>query len=96
MCIGVPVQVIEKGEFMSLCKGRNGEEQVNMMLIGPQPVGTWVVNFLGSAREAISEEDAINLNKALDGMLELMTGNDIDVDHYFPDMGIPEERSEES
>ncbi len=91
MCIGIPVQVIEAGEFMSMCKGRNGEEQVNMMLIGSQPVGTWVVNFLGSAREAISEEDATNLNKALDGMLELMSGNEIDVDHYFPDINMPQE-----
>jgi len=95
VCIGIPVQVIKEGEFMSLCKGRNGEEQVNMMLIGPQPVGTWVVNFLGSAREIISEDDAINLDKALDGMLELMTGNEIDVDHYFPDMGMTKEQSEE-
>jgi hydrogenase expression/formation protein HypC len=88
MCIGIPVQVIEKGEFMSLCKGRNGEEQVNMMLIGSQPVGTWVVNFLGSAREIISEEEAITLNKALDGMSEIMAGNKIDVDHYFPEREI--------
>lgn len=81
---------------MSLCKGRNGEELVNMMLIGSQPVGTWVVSFLGSAREVISEQEAINLNKALDGMLELMTGNEIDVDHYFPDMNMPQEQSEKS
>jgi len=91
VCIGIPVQVIDKGEFVSLCKGRNGEEQVNMMLIGSQPVGTWVVNFLGSAREVITEEDAINLNKALDGMLELMVGKEIDVEQYFPDMGKPQE-----
>jgi len=95
VCIGIPVQVIEEGDFISLCKGRNGEEQVNMMLIGPQPVGTWVVSFLGSAREVISEQDAINLNKALDGMLELMTGNEIDVDHYFPDMNMPQQSTEE-
>ncbi len=88
MCIGVPVQVVEEGEFMSLCKGRNGEEQVNMMLIGSQPVGTWVVNFLGSAREIISQEDACNIDKALDGIAELMAGNEIDVDQYFPDTGI--------
>ncbi|MCP3849198.1 MAG: HypC/HybG/HupF family hydrogenase formation chaperone [Gammaproteobacteria bacterium] len=96
MCIGIPVQVIDKGEYVSLCKGRNGEEQVNMMLIGSQPVGTWVVNFLGSAREVISEEDAVNLNKALDGMLELMEGKEIDVDQYFPDIGEPQEQLEES
>ena len=85
MCVGVPVQVIEEGEFFSLCRGRNGEEQVNMMLIGSQPVGTWVLNFLGSAREVITEEDAANIDKALDGLAAIMNGaEEIDVEHYFP------------
>jgi len=87
MCIGVPVQVIESGEFTALCRGRNGEEQVNMMLTGSQPVGVWVLNFLGSAREVISEEDAMNINRALDGLAAIMQGEtDINVDHYFPDL----------
>ncbi len=88
MCIGVPMQVIEAGDLMALCRGRNGEEHVNMMLIGSQPEGSWVLNFLGSAREVISEEDAININKALDGLTEIMSGaKDVDIDHYFPGLG---------
>ncbi|PLX35075.1 MAG: HypC/HybG/HupF family hydrogenase formation chaperone [Hyphomicrobiales bacterium] len=87
MCVGVPVRVIESGEFMARCEGRNGIEDVNMMLIGPQPEGTWVLNFLGSAREVLSEEDALKIDKALDGLAALM-GNDgpVDVDSYFPDL----------
>jgi hydrogenase expression/formation protein HypC len=88
MCIGVPVQIIEDGDLMALCRGRNGDERVNMMLIGPQPVGSWVLNFLGSAREVISEQDAININKALDGLSEIMSGaENVDIDHYFPGLG---------
>jgi hydrogenase expression/formation protein HypC len=87
MCIGVAVKIIEQQGFHALCEGRNGEELVNMMLIGPQPVGTWVVNFLGSARDVISEEDAINANKALDALEAVMNGEtDIDMKHYFPDL----------
>jgi len=87
MCIGIPVQVIESGEFVSLCNGRNGEEQVNMMLIGKQPVGTWVLNFLGSAREILTEKDAQNIEKALDGLSAIMSGDpDVDIDSYFPDI----------
>ncbi len=94
MCVGVPVQVVEAGEFMALCRGRNGEEQVNMMLIGPQPEGTWVLNFLGSAREVISDEDAVNIDKALDGLTAIMQGEtDIDINHYFPDTGTTTEGS---
>lgn len=85
MCIGVPVQIVEAGEVVALCRGRNGDEQVNMMLVGPQPVGTWVLNFLGSAREVIAEQDAVNINKALDGLIAIMQGEgDIDIESYFP------------
>lgn len=83
MCIGVPVQVIEDRGFMALCRGRNGDEIVNMMLIGVQPVGTWVVNFLGSARDVLSETDAQLINSALDGLAAAANG-ETDLDHYFP------------
>lgn len=79
------MQVVRAGEFIATCRGRNGEEQVNMMLIGSQPVGTWVLNFLGSARQVLTEEDALNIDKALDGLSAIMSGdNDIDIDAYFP------------
>ncbi len=73
---------------MALCRGRNGEEQVNMMLVGPQPEGTWVLNFLGSAREVLTEDDARNIDKALDGLTAIMSGeSDINIDAYFPGLG---------
>lgn len=87
MCIGIPVQVIESDEFTARCRGRNGEEvTINLMLVGgPQPPGTWLVNFLGSAREVMSEEDARNASMALDALSAVMSGEeDIDFDRYFP------------
>ena len=58
-----------------------------MMLIGSQPVGTWVLNFLGSAREVLSEDEAIKINSALDGLTAIMNGEEnVDIDHYFPDI----------
>ncbi|MCP3866988.1 MAG: HypC/HybG/HupF family hydrogenase formation chaperone [Gammaproteobacteria bacterium] len=92
MCIGVPVQIIESDDLMALCRGRNGNERVNMMLIGMQPAGTWVLNFLGSAREVISDEDAMNINKALDGLSAIMRGDaSVDIDAYFPNLkSVPE------
>ncbi|MES9934718.1 MAG: HypC/HybG/HupF family hydrogenase formation chaperone [Candidatus Sedimenticola sp. PURPLELP] len=87
MCIGAPVQVIESRGFMALCSGRNGEEEVNMMLIGPQPEGTWLLNFLGSAREVLSEEDAEKISSALDALSAVMSGDEnVNVDAYFPDL----------
>ncbi len=85
MCVGIPALVLEAGDFVSRCRTRNGEEQINMMLTGPQPAGTWVLTFLGSAREVISEQDAQHIDKALDGLSAIMSGKDeIDVDRYFP------------
>lgn len=84
MCIGIPVRVLEPGELMARCTGRNGEESINMMLIGPQPAGTWVLSFLGSAREVLTEKDAQAINKALDGLEAIMRGeDDVDIDEYF-------------
>ncbi|MEJ2694041.1 MAG: HypC/HybG/HupF family hydrogenase formation chaperone [Candidatus Thiodiazotropha sp.] len=87
MCVGIPALVLETGDFVARCRTRNGEEQINLMLTGPQPAGTWLLTFLGSAREVISERDARHIDKALDGLSAIMTDNaDIDVDHYFPDL----------
>ncbi|MBE9549315.1 MAG: HypC/HybG/HupF family hydrogenase formation chaperone [Proteobacteria bacterium] len=88
MCIGIPVQVVKAGEYMATCRGRNGEEQVNMMLIGAQPKGTWLLSFLGSAREVLTEDDARNIDKALDGLTAIMSGEtNINIDEYFPGLG---------
>ena len=85
MCVGIPAQVIEAGDFVARCRTRNGDEQINMMLTGSQPEGTWLLTFLGSAREVISEEDAQHIDKALDGLSAIMSSNEeIDVAHYFP------------
>lgn len=86
MCVGTPVKIIRSGEFVSVCEGRNGREEVNMMLIGPQAQGTWVLNFLGSAREVLSEQEALQIDKALDGLSAIMSGEDINVKDYFPDL----------
>ena len=91
MCIGTPVQVVEPLGFYARCQGRNGEELVNMMLTGPQLEGTWVLNFLGSAREVLSEVEARNANMALDALAAVMSGAaEIDIDSFFP--GLADER----
>ncbi|MES9843873.1 MAG: HypC/HybG/HupF family hydrogenase formation chaperone [Candidatus Sedimenticola sp. 6PFRAG5] len=87
MCIGIPMQIIEQREFTALCRGRNGEQEVNTLLIGQQPEGTWILNFIGSAREVITEDDARKLESALDALDAVMRGEEqIDVETYFPDL----------
>ena len=88
MCVGIPALVLEAGDFVARCRTRNGEEPINLMLTGPQPAGTWLLTFLGSAHEVISEQDARHIDQALDGLSAIMSGEDgIDVDRYFPGLG---------
>ncbi len=88
MCIALPMQVIRSGELTALCRGRNGEEEVNMLMVGAQPEGAWVLNFLGWARDVISAEQAREIDLALDGLQEIMNGAEsIDVDRHFPTLG---------
>ncbi len=90
MCIGVPMQVIEQRDLMALCRGRGKEEMVNTMLIGPQEPGTWILNFIGSAREVLTPEEAKKTNDALDALEKIMRGDeDVDVDTYFADLTDP-------
>lgn len=88
MCIAIPMQVIRGGPVTALCRGRNGDEEINVLLVGEQPVGAWVLNFLGWAREVISETQAREIDLALDGLQEIMNGAaSIDVDAHFPGLG---------
>lgn len=88
MCIALPMQVVRPGELTALCRGRNGEEEVNMLMVGNQPEGAWILNFLGWARDVITEAQAREIDLALDGLQEIMDGAEsIDVDHHFPGLG---------
>lgn len=85
MCIALPVQIVRPGPVSALCRGRNGEEEVTMLLVGEQPAGAWVLSFLGWAREVISERQAREIDLALDGLQEIMDGAEsIDVNRHFP------------
>ncbi|MEW7977640.1 MAG: HypC/HybG/HupF family hydrogenase formation chaperone [Candidatus Sedimenticola endophacoides] len=92
MCIGIPLQIVEQREFSALCRGRGSGpvQEVNTLLIGPQPVGTWVLNFLGSAREVLSEIDARRIDDGLRALEAVMRGESIDVDEYFSDLADPD------
>ena len=86
MCIGIPMQIIKQNEYSALCRGRHGEKEINTLLIGPQKEGVWILNFLGSAREVITEEAAKKIEHALSAVEAIMRGEEIDVDAHFPDL----------
>jgi hydrogenase expression/formation protein HypC len=48
MCIGVPLQVVEVDGSFAWCEADDQRERLDMMLVGPRPVGTWVLGFHGA------------------------------------------------
>lgn len=85
MCIGIPMQVIEAGEFSALCRGQDRVERVDLALVGSQPEGTWLLVFLGAAREVLTPEDADLIASALEALSAIARG-ETNVDHLFPDL----------
>ncbi len=72
MCIGLPMQITESGFGYARCEGLGMTREVDTLLIGDQPPGTWVLVFLNSAREVISEQDARKIGDAVSAVEMVM------------------------
>jgi hydrogenase expression/formation protein HypC len=71
---------VERGEGDSLRR-----EQVNMMLIGAQPVGTWILASLGLAKETVDDENRMLIEDALSALDASLDGN-YDATRHFSDL----------
>jgi hydrogenase expression/formation protein HypC len=85
MCIGIPMQVAQSGNGFAWCEGRGGQQCLDMLLVGPQPAGSWVLAFQGSALRVMSTEDAAQTNAALDALEAVLRGEE-NVGASFPDL----------
>lgn len=85
MCIGVPMQVIETGDGYAWCVGMGEKRQIDTLLVGDLPVGSWVLTFLDSAREVLSADDAARITDAVQAVNLVMQG-DANIDHLFADL----------
>lgn len=81
MCIGIPMRVVESGAVTALCEGRGERQRINMLMVGDCPAGSWVMTFLGAAREILSEEDAAEINRTLDELEAVLRG-DLDLAEF--------------
>lgn len=85
MCIGIPMQVVEVRDGMAVCEGLGERREINMQLVGDQPAGTWLLTFLDTAREVITEEAATQIGDAIMAVNLVMQG-ETNVDHLFADL----------
>jgi hydrogenase expression/formation protein HypC len=86
MCIAIPMQVETPLGDTAWCTGRDGRQLIDLALVGPQPAGTWLLTFLGAAREVINDEMAENTNRALDALAAVLAGDASGVDDAFADL----------
>jgi hydrogenase expression/formation protein HypC len=87
MCLSIPKQVVAweaDGDF-AWVERNDQREQVNMMLLGPQPIGTWVLTSLGLAKEVIAPEELALIEEALTALAASLDG-DYDSTLYFQDI----------
>lgn len=86
MCLGIPMQVIEAEESYAVCRGRDGNlARIDTMLVGSVQSGQWLMTFLGGAREILNEQQAEQVNSALNALAAVSQGVS-DVDVHFADL----------
>lgn len=85
MCIGVPHRLLSVDGLNALGERRGGVcFDVDLSLVGPQPVGAWVLVHLGAARSVLSEVEARQIDDALAAAEAVQRGESID--HLFADL----------
>lgn len=87
MCIGIPMIVRElPDEGVAICEGRGKREKIDIMMVGPLEIGTYVLTWNGNATDVITEERAAQVNKALDSLEKAMNGLPPDAEDAFADI----------
>jgi len=71
------MKVLSVEGYSALCADEDGRQEVlDLALTGPLSPGTWVLGFLGVAREVMTEDDAMKVSAALRGLAAIMNGGD--------------------
>lgn len=88
MCIGVPLRVVDDavggGRFAWCSDDAGTHERVDMVLVGAQPRGSWVLAFHGAARQVLSDSEAARMRAARAALAAALAGEEVDA--YFADL----------
>lgn len=85
MCIGQPMQVVQGDDAQAWCEADGRRERLDMSLVGPQPAGTWVLAFMGVARQVMDEPEAAAARAGRQALAAVLAGHH-DVDAFFADL----------
>lgn len=81
------MQIVEndgEGDF-AWAERPGRRERLNMMLVGPQAVGTWVLAAQGLAKDVVTEQQRLLIEDALVALAEALEGN-YDPARHFTDL----------
>ena len=70
MCIGVPMRIESVDGLVAVAASEAADgaverQTLDMLIVGPQPPGTWVLAFHGAARRVLDELEARQILDAL-------------------------------
>ncbi|MCM8612969.1 HypC/HybG/HupF family hydrogenase formation chaperone [Accumulibacter sp.] len=92
MCLSLPMQVVAHADptgEVAIVERRDGEalrrDRVNMLLIGPQAIGTWVLVSLGLAREIVDDDQRALIEDALSA-IQAVRGGSYEAGRHFGDL----------
>ncbi len=85
MCIGQPMRVVEPDGTHAWCEVDGRRERLDMALVGPQAVGTWVLAFMGGARQVMDEDEAAHACAGRQALAAVLAGSQ-NVDAFFADL----------
>jgi hydrogenase assembly chaperone HypC/HupF len=86
MCVGIPMRIERSEGAFAWCVGRTGRRRINMLWLGPQPEGAWILATQDSARQRLTEEEACRIEDALDAVEAVLRGETPDLDALFADL----------
>ncbi|MBS1181661.1 MAG: HupF/HypC family protein [Proteobacteria bacterium] len=84
MCIGLPMVVVDEGDFSALCEWRGERRRVSTLLVGRQVVGARLLVHIDSAVRTLDDEEAEAIDRALDGLAAASEGQAFE--HLFADL----------
>lgn len=74
MCLGIPMRILSTEGLAARATDGREDSLIDLSLTGPLEPGTWVLTFLGAAREVIAADEAARIAAALDGLRSIMAG----------------------
>lgn len=92
MCLGIPMRVLHVDGAWAQCEGRGVTRRVNMLLLGAQAPGSWLLVLGDSARQCLDDDEARRIDQALDAVEAALRG-DTELSGYFADLDGLSERS---